>query len=217
VATVRFSKKRAHQVYKLKSGKVVPGGSTVAKVGESSEFLLNWYYRLGTEGLDPKAVTAEASGIGTVGHGLIQCHFNGDISNFDEFSKTEYEGGLLMYEKFQKVWAEQGMEFVASEVQLVSEEHGYGGTLDIVAKKNGALVLADVKSSPRIYGHMYRQVAGYEYLWNENNPQKIDKRVIIRLDKVDPEATDVRWMGDMSKHFNVFLKQLALYQAFKDV
>lgn len=195
----------------------MPGGSTVAKVGESNEFLLNWYYRLGTEGTDPKAVTAEASGIGTVAHAMVQCHFNGDVGDFSEFSQVEQSGGNMVYQKFLKVWAEQGLEFVASEVQLVSEKHGYGGTLDIIAKKNGQYVLADVKSSPRIYGHMYRQVAGYEYLWNENNLAQIEKRVIIRLDKLDPEATDVRWMGTMEKHFKVFLAQLALYNAFKTV
>jgi Holliday junction resolvase-like predicted endonuclease len=215
VATIKLQKKKAHQRYKTVAGKVVPGGSTICKIGEPADGLFKWHYRLGAEGLDPDAVMSEASGIGTVAHFMIQCSFTGDVGDFSEFSEVEVNAGQLVYEKFVKVWREQGLEFVASELQLISEEHQYGGTLDIVAKKNGQLVLVDVKSSPQIRGSMYRQLAGYENLWNENNSAKIEQRVIFRLDKVDPEKTDIRWLGNMDKHLDIFLAQLKLYYAFK--
>lgn len=217
MATIKLHKKKAHQRYKTKKGKVVPGGSTICKIGEPADGLMKWHYRLGAEGLDPEAVMAEASGIGTVAHFMIQCSFTGDVGDYSEFSEVEINSGQLVYEKFLRVWDEQCLTFVSSELQLISEEHEYGGTLDIVARKNDELVLVDVKSSPQIRGSMYRQLAGYENLWNENNSEKIEKRVIFRLDKVDPDKTDIRWLGNMEKHLNIFLRQLALYYAFKDL
>ena len=130
MATVKFSRKRAHQVYKTKDGyRRARWVSTVAKVGESQEFLLNWYYRLGTEGQDPKAVMAEAAGIGTVGHGMIQCSFNGDVGDFSEFSaKRDCWRTAKMYDKFRRVWSRTGHGTLCPlKLQLVSEKHGYGG------------------------------------------------------------------------------------------
>ncbi len=115
------------------------------------------------------------------------------------------------------MWAEQGLEFVTNELELVSETYRYGGTLDLIGRNpKGELVLVDVKSSPRLYGHFYRQIAGYENLWNENNDENIQRRVIFRLDKKDPRDDEVRPLpANMEKHFLVFKKQLDLYYAFK--
>ena len=213
MAIVKYSKKKAHQVYRKKDGTIVPGGSTIAGVGDSQEHLLTWYYNMGVKGEDPKAHMREAGNIGTVAHGMIECHFNGNIGDFDDFSKTEIDMGTMLYDKFMKWWSENNLEFVASETQLVSEVHGYGGTLDLIFRRNGGLGLLDVKSSPQIYLKNYRQLALYENLWNENNTEKIEHRVIVRLDKKSPKKTEVRWIGDLEDHFNVALKKLALYQA----
>lgn len=217
MATVKLSRKKAHQVYKTKDGKTVVGASTICKVGEPIEHLLNWYHRLGIEGIDPKEVMAEAAGIGTVGHFMIHCHFNGDVGDFSDFSANEIAGGQLMYDKFLRVWSDQDLELVSSEIQLVSEKHGFGGTLDLVARrrKTGKLALADVKSSPNIYPSMILQLSGYEALWNETNEEPIGDRVIFRLDKKDPEKTDIRWLGNLDNHFTHFLNQLACYNSRK--
>ncbi len=214
--TVKYSKTKAHQVYRKKDGTIVPGGSTIAGVGDSQEFLLNWYYTMGQKGEDPKAHMRKAGDIGTVAHGMIECHFNGNVGDFSDFGQSDIDLGTMLYDKFMRWWDENNLVFVASEVQLVSEMHGYGGTLDLLFRKNEALGLLDVKTSPQIYIKNYRQLAGYEYLHNENNSEKIEHRVIVRLDKKSPKKTEVRWLGDLSDHFNVFLKKLALYQAEKE-
>lgn len=211
----RLSRKSAHQVYRTKDGKVVPGASTISKIGEDQSFLIAWAHKQGTEGLDYRKTTDEAAGIGSVAHFLITCHFKGDEADLDEFTPVEVEKGTQVFQKFLETWAEMELSFVANELELVSEL-GYGGTIDIIARdKSGKLVLCDEKSSPRIYGHFYRQVAGYENLWNENNSEKIARRVIFRHGKKDPNDTEVRWIGSTEKHFDVFKCQLALYQAQK--
>lgn len=216
---VKLSKKKAHQTYKLADGTYVPGGSTIAKVGEDNSFLINWAWKMGIEGKDYKKVTDEAADIGSVAHFMITCHFKNDDADFSDFSQVAIDGGEKIFDKFLNTWAEEEYTYVGNEVELVSEYHKYGGTLDLIARdRKGRLILIDEKSSPRIYPSFYRQVAAYRNLWDENNLEKIHKCVIFRHGKVNPNDTEIRPLpADTSKHFNVFLKQLALYYAFKEL
>jgi len=214
---VKLSKKKTHTIYRLADRTIVPGASTISKMGEDQSFLTAWAHRLGLEQIDYKAETAEAGAIGSVAHHLVTCMFKGDSADFSEFSPVEVNKGTELFKRFERSWAEHELEFVANELPMVSEVHRYGGTLDVMARnKREELGLIDVKSSPRIYGHFYRQIAGYEVLWNENNDEKIIWKKIFRLDKKDPNADEVRWLPkNMDKHFDVFLAQLELYRAFK--
>lgn len=216
--TVKCSKKRAHQVYRSKEGKILVGASTVSKIGEDQSALQHWAWKQGVEGLDYKKLTDEAADIGTVGHFLIQCYLSNDTPDLSEFSPDVVGVGTKVFEKFKQAWKDAGLSVVASEISLVSEI-GYGGTIDVIAKdQTGKIVLLDIKNQPRIYGAAYRQLAGYETLWNENHPdQVIQRRAIFRHGKKDPGDTEQRWIGDLSKHWNVFQKQLALYLAFKQL
>ena len=214
----RLSVTRSHTIYKTKDGQIVPGGSTISKIGEDQSFLIAWAWKLGQAGEDYKKVTDVAADIGTVAHFLIECWFSDDQPDLSAFSKNAIDQGGKIFEKFKTSWSRHGFKWVASEHSLVSETHKYGGTLDIVARdRDGKLVLLDEKSSGRIYGSFYRQLAGYENLWNENNDEKISRRMIFRHGKDDPDDTEERELGDLEKHFNVFQKQLALYYAFKDI
>jgi hypothetical protein len=214
----KLSATKAHTLYRKKDGTICPGGSTISKIGEDQSFLISWAWNLGQAGEDYKKVTDVAADIGTVAHFLNECWLTQDEPDLSDFSRTAINGGSMVHEKFKKTWEQEGLSLVHCEHQLVSEQHSYGGTLDIVARdRDGQLVLVDEKSSPRIYGSFYRQLAGYEALWNEHNAEQIARRVIFRHGKVDAEDVEIRWLPDLSKHLNVFYKQLALYYAFREI
>jgi hypothetical protein len=218
MALRKLSATRAHVIYRLKDGSICPGGSTVSKVGEDQSFLIAWAWKLGLDKQDYKKVTEVAANIGSVAHFLIECWLKGDDPDLQEYSKVAIDGGTQVFEKFKTTWGKEGLEYVASELELVSENYKFGGTLDIVARdKDKELVLVDEKSSPSIYGSFYRQVAGYENLWNENNEEHIKRRVIFRHGKDNPKDTEVRWLDDLEKHWNVFQRQLDLYYAFRAI
>jgi hypothetical protein len=209
---------KAHTFYRKKDKSIVPGGSTVSKVGEDQSFLIGWAWKLGIQGEDYKKVVDLAANAGAVAHFLIECWLKGDTPDLSDYSKTAIDIGTKIFEKFKLTWNREGLSLVASELSLVSEELSYGGTLDIVARdRSSDLVLVDEKSSPNIYGSFYRQVAGYENLWNENNAEKISRRVIFRHGKDDPNDTEIRWLDNLDKHLEVFKKQLALYYAFRSI
>lgn len=212
----KLSATKAHTLYRKQDGTIVPGGSTICKVGEDQSHLISWAWNLGQKGEDYRKVTDFAADAGSVAHFLIQCGFEGEQPDLSDYSRSAIDVGSQIYDKFQRAWGDSQLEWVASEVQLVSENFNYGGTLDLIARdKSGALCLIDIKSQPRIYGSVYRQIAGYEYLWNEVKEEKLSKRVVFRHGKEDPDDIEVRWLGDMTKHWEVFQSQLNLYYAFR--
>lgn len=218
MAVKKLRATKAHTIYKTKDGATVPGGSTISKIGEDQSFLIKWAWNLGMEHTDYKKVTDLAADIGSVAHFLNECWLKGDEADLSDFSKTAIDGGNLIHEKFKVDWNREGFSCVSSELSLVSDTYRYGGTLDIIARdREGKLVLIDEKSSPQIYGSFYRQLAGYENLWNENNEEKITRRVIFRHGKDDPEDSEIRWLPSLDKHFEVFKRQLDLYYAFRSI
>lgn len=209
---------KAHTLYKKQDGSIVPGGSTISKIGEDQSHLISWAWSLGQAGEDYKKVVDLAANAGSVAHFFIECWFRGEQPDVSDFSRTAIDIGGKVFEKFKIEWDKSGLTWLDSEISLVSESLGYGGTLDFVARdRDGLLALGDIKSQPRIYGSVYRQIAGYEYLWNEVKEEPIRRRAVFRFGKEDPNDNEVRWLGDMSRHFEVFKRQLDLYYAFRDI
>lgn len=214
---VKLARKKGHIIYKLKDGTRIPGASTIAKIGEDATYLLSWANDLGRQGLDHNKVREEAADAGSVCHFLIECYLRKQTPDLSEFSPTCVESARRGYEKFLEWWIGEDLTLVESEKSFVSEQHGYGGTLDIIAKDDKDRVwLADMKTSKRIYTPHLSQLAGYEQLWNEHNPeQKIDKCYIIRVDRTESEDFEARPVYDTPKYFRYFLAQLSLYNIKK--
>ncbi len=91
------------------------------------------------------------------------------------------------YSAFLKWQAQNHIEILEQEVQLVSEEFKYGGTLDAVGFANDKYVLLDWKTSKGVYKNYLLQLAAYLRLWDENNPlRKINGGTwLVRFSKTD--------------------------------
>jgi hypothetical protein len=118
---------------------------------------------------------------------------------------------------WDKWWAEEsGKVFpVAIEKQLVSEVHGYGGTLDLVcADEDGEFCLYDWKTSSSIKKLNYwAQMAAYVGLFHENFPDlKITKVHLVRVGKKPEEGVEVetRPVSALSKELEIFFTLLRL-------
>lgn len=214
---VKFEAQKAHVTYRLKDGRRVPGASTVAKIGDDPSALLYWAWDLGKQGIDYKKARESAADIGTLAHFLIQCHLRGQEADLSEFSAEQQDKASNCFIKWLDFWQAQHLSPVAIEEGFVSEEFGYGGTIDLVAR-DGAMVLLDYKTSNAIYRPYLLQLAGYEMLWNENNPnQRIERRAIVRIGKSDSNDLEVRWLSDMQPYWEAFRQQVALYRAFQQL
>ena len=149
---VKLQKTRSHQKYLLKDGTQVPGASTIAKIGDDGSSLIHWAWNLGMEGLDYRKVRDQAADIGTIAHFMIECFLHGHEADLSEYSSADIDRARVAFGNFKAWWDGEGFTILEPEVQLVSEQHMFGGTIDAPSRdKDGKIVLLDLKTSKGIW------------------------------------------------------------------
>ncbi len=175
-------------IYKNKDGKRVPGVTTViGNLGWSKGGLMHWAWQQGIDGLDFRDTRDKAADIGTVAHAMVEAHLKD--SDWRQLVDTRNVDGPMMeqadaaYRAFNE-WAE-GAKFrlLKSEHLLVSEDHQFGGQIDI-AGIQGRRAIIDLKTSNAVYEDHKIQIAAYSELWNENYPEEpIEAHYILQIGK----------------------------------
>jgi hypothetical protein len=205
-------------IYTNKDGDNVPSVTTVLKaLGEGSEGLIWWAWNLGMQGKDYRAERQAAADIGTLGHLGVEADISGEEFDPDALDlsgedKEMVRGCLQAWED----WKEQShLSFIASELSLVSEDHQYGGTLDVatVYKRTGIL---DLKTGNGVYPSMLCQIAAYGNLWNEAHPDNpIEDYHLLRISK-DGSFHHHHWRATaMIVPWATFKRTMANYHSLK--
>ena len=210
-------KARIHTVYKTKDGDRVPSVTTILGI-LAKPALIEWAWKLGTEGIDYKTVRDQAGDVGSLAHYLILCDIKGEKPDTSEYSPDaldKAETCLLKYWEWRKT---NPIRPILSEESLVSEQYRYGGTLDCLAERadTGEFVLIDFKTGKAIWPEMLYQLAAYENLLAEAG-YRFDKTMILRIGRDENEGFEVREVGDLSKHFDIFKSCLSIYKMQKEV
>lgn len=214
---VKFNKKTAHQSYKTKDGTPVPGTSTISKIHSPQEGLYYWYWNNGKKGLDFKKPLDEAADIGTLAHFLIHCFLEGKEPDLSEFSPNNLQAAQGVFNKFLELWEQEGLEFIAGEFSLVSENHKFGGTVDLKCKdQKGRICILDYKTNKRqVYPNHLIQLSAYCELNAEHNERE-ERRAVCRINKENPtEDFELRWLPPLDKYFQCFLANLNTYNTHK--
>jgi hypothetical protein len=110
----------------------------------------------------------KAAARGTQIHGYGERLVSGESVEIPD----DYLGPAQAYARFLDDWQ---IEPLATEAPLVSVEHRYAGTLDLVASigvRAGARALVDIKTGRAVYESVALQAAAYRYadLWQPNGP-----------------------------------------------
>jgi hypothetical protein len=215
---VKYEKTKTHQTYKTRDGNKVPGVTTVLGI-INKPALLAWAWQCGMDGIDFRKSKDKAADIGTIAHFLIECHLKGVEPDTSEFAPADLSRAETAYIKWLSWWDAGKFTFIASEIQLVSEKHKYGGTLDIVAKDSaGITTLIDLKTGKGIYDEMWFQVNGaYRQLWDELHPDDEVERVIIcRIGKEEQGDFETQERIVAGRDFEIFIAALNLYRLLKN-
>lgn len=216
----KLDSERAHQSYRLSDGTEVPGATTVLGVVDKSKPLMHWAWKLGREGKDYRRVVSRASDIGSIAHFMVECHLSGKRPDLSDYSELDIKKATNAFHLFLEFWERRSLKPVATEVQLVSEQHGYGGTLDLVARDGlGMIWLFDWKTSKAVYNSHRRQYAAYRLLWDENHKDSADKICegrIVRIGKEGEGDFEIIDPGNTANYLNTFLAALELYRRLKD-
>jgi len=157
-------------------------------------------------------VKTDAADIGTTAHNLIERYIKyGDMpdSNVNEKAKTAFEA-------FREWEREHNVEFIESELTVISKSHGYAGTLDLLCKLDGKETVVDFKTSKDFYAGYGKQIAAYKFACVEMKLCGSDANIgVLRIDKETgmPEYKD--YSKDFLRKLDSFVKLTAFYYADK--
>lgn len=108
------------------------------------------------------------------------------------------------------------VKFIESERKIYSIKYKYAGTLDAFAVVGGKLAIIDFKTTNSIYPEMWLQTAAYQQAIQEELGKKVEKNIIVRLSKANPqegiEPFDVLETENFKENFRVFLACKAIYE-----
>jgi len=93
-----------------------------------------------------------------------------------KYTEEQWEAAFIGFTAFHRWFTSAGIEIVEQEMQLVSEEHQYGGTPDAVGRypdaQPGHYIMLDWKTGGLYLEHGH-QVCGYVIAWEELHPGKV--------------------------------------------
>jgi hypothetical protein len=208
-------KSKAHVRYELPNGTKIPGVTTVLGILNKPALVI-WANRLGLQGIDSTKYRDNLAEVGTLAHQMIVDYFNKVKTDTSEYSQSQIdlaENCLLSFWEWEKG---HKIEVIMAEAQLVSQEYGFGGTIDCFCKLDGQPTLLDFKTGKAIYPEMFYQLAAYEQLLAEAG-KLIEVTRILRIGRDADEGFEERSVGKLDKHFELFRHCLAIYNLQKEV
>lgn len=160
----------------------------------------------------PDKLKDDAAALGTEAHAYI-----------DRFVKGEKVGPLPdeildPVHGFADWWKRSGLEFVAGDTKVASRLHGYGGSLDALARRpDGGLALLDWKTSKALYDEYALQVAAYVKAFEEMYGIKIEEAWCVRFRKkgVEGPPFEALRVRDIDESFKAFLDAKRLQSSLK--
>lgn len=208
--------------YYTADGKRVPSVTTILGAFKSNiDGLLWWAWNEGREGRDFRETKQKAADAGTLAHDAVEHYLHSHdfpwayhkaIVDVDVFSKAQQS-----FDAFRR-WADQSnLKVEQTEVQLVSEEHRFGGCFDGITV-GGQRAILDWKTSNGCYPDYLKQVRAYGGLWNECHPDDpiTDGYHLIRFDKEFGDFHHHYW-AELDSAWDSFLLLRQLYELEKEL
>lgn len=157
----------------------------------------------------------DAASSGTQAHHAIEAYIHGlDPSEYlvSDESKKAFEAFKSWEDKNHVQWLE-------TECEVVSENHGYAGRFDAIAMINGHKYLVDFKTSKGVYDEMRYQVSAYLQAYNEQlgeGQERLENIAILHLDKESGEPTFYPVENDIDRMIDTFNYLTLVYYLLKN-
>jgi predicted RecB family nuclease len=180
-----------------------PSVTTVLKVMERP-FFADYRKKVGEEAADEKMHRAQA--LGTAVHRIAEGIARGTPMELP----PEMEHHAQAIRDFLEKHVD---EVLGTEMELVSEHHGFGGMCDLYCKlKGGALAVVDYKTTASLTRTHGVQLAGYALLLTEHG-HRVQRRLAVRVKK--EEGAEGKYYArtylDHKEDVDAFLSALALW------
>lgn len=206
---------KTHQKYFVQDGTQVPGATTVLSV-LNKPALVAWANRIGLEGVAVGAYVDSLASIGKAAHGLLEAQLQGEEFDAGDYTPNELTAAQRSVAKYEEWAKKREVQIIASEVQMVSEVHRFGGTADAILMIDDCLTVCDFKTGKGIYSEHTYQAAAYAELAKENG-YPIEAIRILNIPRSESESFQERALTDWSAEWGVFLAALSVYRAQKSL
>ena len=166
---------------------------------------------LGAAETEWRGAKEEAADIGSEIHGIIERYIQHGRDALGGF-RPEVENGFLAFLEWEQA---HKIQWVKSEMTVISNTYGFAGTLDAICIYEGKQYVIDFKSSKGFWDTFGKQISAYRIAAAEMG-HPTDGCGILRLDKITgiPEFKD--YTKNQEKEGTAFLKLVEFYYADKD-
>ena len=176
--------------------------------------MIKWANDQGLLGIDTTEYRDDTVSVGNCVHAMIAAHLRKvepDLSMYSPATVSQAENALIKFWEWEKRVG--GIEPIFVEESIVSEVHGYGGTIDCYCKIGDQHWLLDFKTGKAIYPEAGIQLAAYRELLLEKG-LPVDGCRIVRIGRDEDEGFDDKTFGEaiLMLGFKIFLHLLAIYQ-----
>lgn len=111
----------------------------------------------------------KAADLGTLAHELVEMHYT-DGAPLVDVSIPDNAKAHGAYQRVVEHMERTATRVIRSEVALSDPAMGFGGTLDFVLERGGALYIGDLKTGKAAYDEVIIQLAAYRWLWSKHEP-----------------------------------------------
>jgi hypothetical protein len=155
-----------NRFYMHEDGNYYPSVTTILDAYPKGPEYYAWLKKTGE---DSDAVRDEAGRRGSIVHQLTELFDSGEeVTLMNEQGYISYKMvEWAMFERYIEFRRRFPLEIIHTELNLVSPELGFAGTLDRVIEMNGRRILLDIKTSNSIYPSYWLQLAAYKELYGE--------------------------------------------------
>jgi ATP-dependent exoDNAse (exonuclease V) beta subunit len=181
--------------YKTEAGEYYPSVTSILNFYPKNKFFENW---LKDVSHNSDIIVRKASEEGTAVHNAIESFLQGEeLKWMDENGTAKYNLEVWkMILKFSDFWNTHKPELIASEIHLLSHEHKYAGTCDLIVKIQDKLWILDIKTSNSLHTSYNLQLSAYANAWNEISENKIEKVGLLWLKSSKRKAKDGKLQGE---------------------
>lgn len=166
-----------NRFYRSPSGVMVPSVTTLLDAWPKGAAYFEW---LKKHGENADKIFTDAGERGSTVHELTERLDRGaEISAAGEDGPRYQMLEWAMVERYVDFRKRHSPAIIEIELELVSEDLGYAGTLDRIMEIDGELWLVDLKTSASVYDHFHLQTAAYLSLYAEL--RKIDPAKIALM------------------------------------
>ena len=200
--------------YKTQDGDFVPSVTTVCECYPKGAGYYNWLKEVGK---DADEIRDEAGRRGSVVHKLTEDYDAGkEVNLVNDRGSIDYKlNEWAMFEKYVEFRSRFDFTVDAIELNIISKELGYAGTIDRIIDLYGKKILVDIKTSNAIYTSYWLQLAAYRNLLKSQGIN-VDKVAILWLNaktRTDGKKDAVQGNGWQLIHKEDTAIDLSLFNA----